>query len=88
MSLPTIAANLTRIAGGFRDRWNFPHTLGAIDGIHIACKYPPRSGSTFLTTRSTSAMSCYLWILTTSSSGLTLEAVVLHPMRSYGTSLT
>ncbi|XP_052237770.1 uncharacterized protein LOC127849087 [Dreissena polymorpha] len=47
MPLPTTAADWTRIADGFRDSWNFPHTLGAIDGEHIACKCPPRSGSTY-----------------------------------------
>ena len=47
MPLPTIAADWTRIADGFRNNWNFPHTLGAIDGKHIACKCPPNSGSTY-----------------------------------------
>ena len=47
MPLPTTAADCTRIADGFRDSWNIPHTLGAIDGEHIACKCPPRSGSTY-----------------------------------------
>ena len=45
--MPTTAADWTRIADGFRDSWNFPHTLGAIDGKHIACKCPPRFGSTY-----------------------------------------
>ncbi|KAH3850543.1 hypothetical protein DPMN_092958 [Dreissena polymorpha] len=32
MPSPTTAAHWTRIADGFRDSWNFPNTLGAIDG--------------------------------------------------------
>ena len=47
MPLPTTAADWTRIADGFMDSRNFPHTLVAIDGKHIACKCPPRSGSTY-----------------------------------------
>ena len=47
MPLPTTAADWTRIADGFRDSRNFPHTLVAIDGKHIACKCPPRSRSMY-----------------------------------------
>jgi len=47
MPLPVSAADWQTIADGFWKRWNFPHTLGAIDGKHIACKCPPASGSTY-----------------------------------------
>ncbi|XP_028392658.1 protein ANTAGONIST OF LIKE HETEROCHROMATIN PROTEIN 1-like [Dendronephthya gigantea] len=35
------------ISDKFLKRWNFPHTCGAIDGKHIACKCPPKSGSQY-----------------------------------------
>ncbi|XP_060561053.1 uncharacterized protein LOC132720846 [Ruditapes philippinarum] len=47
MPLPTTAADWKRILDGFLEKWNFPHTLGALDGKHIACKCPPSSGSTY-----------------------------------------
>jgi hypothetical protein len=47
MPLPTTAADWKRISDGFLEKWNFPHTLGALDGKHIACKCPPSSGSTY-----------------------------------------
>ncbi|XP_060565891.1 uncharacterized protein LOC132724918 [Ruditapes philippinarum] len=47
MPLPTTAADWKRISDGFLEKWNFPHTLGALDGKHIACKCPTSSGSTY-----------------------------------------
>ncbi|XP_049947096.1 uncharacterized protein LOC126454936 [Schistocerca serialis cubense] len=32
---------------GFKDKWNFPHCNGAIDGKHVAAQRPPHSGSRF-----------------------------------------
>ena len=31
----------------FNDLWQFPHCVGALDGKHIQCACPPRSGSLF-----------------------------------------
>ena len=35
------------LADKWYQRWKFPHTVGAIDGKHVACKAPPNSGSEF-----------------------------------------
>lgn len=48
MPLPTDAEKWLMIADGFMEKWNFPHTLGALDGKHIRCKKPPGSGSTYI----------------------------------------
>lgn len=36
-----------KVSDGFFDKWQFPNCLGAIDGVHIRIKAPPRSGSEF-----------------------------------------
>ena len=35
------------IGNKFKEKWNFPHCLGAIDGKHIVIQAPPRSGSDY-----------------------------------------
>ena len=52
-------------------RWNFPHSVGAIDGKHVACKSPPYSGSEFYKYKG-------WWMLIASSPILTSQATV-HP---------
>ena len=47
LALPVTGADWAPIAQGFLQRWNFPHTLGALDGKHINCKRPPGSGSQY-----------------------------------------
>jgi len=44
---PSTAEGWRQIADKFSSRWQFHHTLGAIDGKHIAMKKPAKSGSLF-----------------------------------------
>ena len=47
MTCPTTPERWRAISDKFLKRWNFPHTCGALDGKHIACKCPPKSGSQY-----------------------------------------
>ena len=44
---PTTEQDWRQLADEWYQRWNFPHTIGAIDGKHVACKAPPDSGSEY-----------------------------------------
>ena len=47
LPVPTEEDQWRAIADGFMRRWQFPNTIGALDGKHVACKCPPRSGSLY-----------------------------------------
>ena len=47
MTCPTTPEGWRTISDNFLQKWNFPHTCGALDGKHIACKCPPKSGSQY-----------------------------------------
>ena len=47
MTCPTTPQGWQEVADRFLQRWNFPHTCGAVDGKHLACRCPPDSGSTY-----------------------------------------
>jgi hypothetical protein len=44
---PTSEADWREVAEGYNDRWNFPNTLGSIDGKHVRVRQPAHSGSHF-----------------------------------------
>ena len=47
MSPPDTKEGWRQIAEDWYKRWNFPHTIGAVDGKHVACKAPANSGSEY-----------------------------------------
>lgn len=47
LTCPSTEAGWRRVSDDWYRRWNFPHTIGAIDGKHIAIKKPANSGSDY-----------------------------------------
>ncbi len=47
MICPTTPDGWRAIADKFYEKWNLPHTCGALDGKHVACRCPPKSGSMY-----------------------------------------
>lgn len=47
MVCPSTPEGWREVADKFQDRWNFPHTCGALDGKHVAIRAPPNSGSLY-----------------------------------------
>lgn len=44
---PLTLEDFKKISQQFYDRWNLPHTLGSVDGKHVAIQSPSNSGSEF-----------------------------------------
>ena len=45
MKIPSSAEEWLDIAKKFKEKWNFPHCLGAVDGKHIVMQCPPDASS-------------------------------------------
>ena len=45
MHVPQTPEGWKDVARGFEERWNFPHTVGALDGKHIRIRNPAGAGS-------------------------------------------
>ena len=53
MPRPSNSSQWRCISEGFKQIWNFPHCVGAIDGKHVVMQAPARSGSTFFNYKGT-----------------------------------
>ena len=47
MTCRTSPEDWLEVESGFRQRWNIPHALGALDGKHILIRCPRRGGSLY-----------------------------------------
>ena len=45
IKVPSTKAEWINVSKRFEDRWNYPHTLGAIDGKHVRIQKPKNGGS-------------------------------------------
>ena len=78
MHFPRTSAEWKAVARDFSSRWNFHHTLGAIDGKHVAIMM----GHCIAATRvSTQSFCLPLWMPTTSSCGwmwVSMDQFLMH----------
>ena len=67
MTCPTTPQGWQEVADRFLQRWNFPHTCGAVDGKHLACRCPLIQALRTLTTRGSTPSCCLPWLMLTIS---------------------
>ncbi|XP_057296209.1 uncharacterized protein LOC130625157 [Hydractinia symbiolongicarpus] len=53
LDVPDTESKWKEIANELKDRWNFPHCLGEIDGKHVVMQAPARSGSDYFNYKKT-----------------------------------
>ncbi|KAH8034908.1 hypothetical protein HPB51_003195 [Rhipicephalus microplus] len=80
-AVPT-KADWAKIAGDFTRRWQFPNSLGAVDGKHVAITRPPKSGSAFFNYKGT--FSIVLMAVVDSSSKFVLVDIGAEGRQSDG----
>jgi len=47
LKTPKSSEEWKKIADGFEEEWDFPHSLGSIDGKHIMIEFPKKAGSAY-----------------------------------------
>ena len=89
MHCPRTIAEWKTVAAEFSSWWNFHHTLGAIDGKHVAIRCPRNGRSLYfisVTRVSTQSFCLPLWMPTTGSCGWMWAPMDLVLIRGYLTS--
>ena len=83
---PTDPEDWKKIEERFRNRWNVPHAVSALDGNHIAIKKPKKSGSEYFNYKgyffvvllaSVDADYKFLWV-NVGASGSSLDAQIFN----------